>query len=64
MCAPSTLAGAGRDLDVAYYLIHSMGRGGEGDFAERDRGAPASNFARTASAESIGRVCYLGGLGD
>ena len=29
---PSSLDGAGRDVEVAYYLIHSMGRGGDADF--------------------------------
>ena len=29
---PETLEGAGRDVDVAYYLIHSMGRGAAKDF--------------------------------
>lgn len=57
-----SLAGAGRDADVAYYLVHSMGRGGDGDFAERERAA-ARNFARTASAEGVDRIVYLGGLG-
>lgn len=61
--APETLAGAGRDIDVAYYLIHSMGRGGKGDFHDRERAA-AEAFARMASAEGIQRVIYLGGLGD
>lgn len=60
---PSTLQGAGRDLDVAYYLIHSMGRGGPKDFVEREREAAAA-FARMAKDEGIGRVIYLGGLGD
>jgi uncharacterized protein YbjT (DUF2867 family) len=60
---PASLRGAGRDVDVAYYLIHSMGRGGGGDFGERDRRA-ASNFARLARAEGVARVVYLGGLGD
>lgn len=61
---PDSLRGAGRDVDVAYYLVHSMGRGGSGDdFAERDRTA-AANFARMARDEGIGRVVYLGGLGD
>jgi uncharacterized protein YbjT (DUF2867 family) len=61
---PSSLRGAGRGVDVAYYLIHSMGRGGTAaDFAERDRRA-ARNFATLASEEGIGRVVYLGGLGD
>lgn len=57
-----SLAGTGRDADVAYYLVHSMGRGGDGDFAERER-AGARNFARTASAEGVDRIVYLGGLG-
>ena len=30
---PETLRGAGHGMDVAYYLIHSMGRGGPRDFA-------------------------------
>lgn len=58
-----TLAGAGDDVDVAYYLVHGMGRGGDGDFAERER-ASARNFARMANAAGIGRIAYLGGLGD
>jgi uncharacterized protein YbjT (DUF2867 family) len=58
-----SLQGAGRGVDVAYYLIHSMGRGTKGDFAERERAA-AEAFARMAQREGIGRVVYLGGLGD
>ncbi len=60
---PETLRGAGRDIDVAYYLIHSMGRGGRSGFAHRDLVA-ARNFARFARAEGIERVVDLGGLGD
>jgi uncharacterized protein YbjT (DUF2867 family) len=60
---PDTLRGAGRDVDIAYYLIHSMGRGGDGDFAERERSA-ARAFAAMARSEGIGRVVYLGGLGE
>ena len=60
---PETLRGAGRDVDVAYYLIHSMGRGGKGDFEEQERRA-ARAFAEMASSEGVGRVVYLGGLGD
>jgi uncharacterized protein YbjT (DUF2867 family) len=61
---PQTLRGAGHGVDVAYYLIHSMGRGGEaGDFAAGERAA-ATAFARMARAEGIQRVIYLGGLGD
>jgi uncharacterized protein YbjT (DUF2867 family) len=61
--APDTLRGAGRNIDVAYYLIHSMGRGTQGDFAARERAAAAA-FARMARAEGVERVVYLGGLGD
>lgn len=58
-----SLRGAGAGIDVAYYLVHGMGRGGEGDFAEREREA-ARNFARMAREEGVERVVYLGGLGD
>ncbi|MBA2630105.1 MAG: NAD(P)H-binding protein [Thermoleophilaceae bacterium] len=61
---PDSLRGAGRDVDVAYYLVHSMGRGGDRDgFVERERAA-ASAFARMAKEEGVGRVVYLGGLGE
>jgi len=59
---PETLRGAGRDVDFAYYLIHSMGRGGDGGFLQRERAA-ARAFARMASDEGIARTAYLGGLG-
>ena len=58
-----TLEDAGAGVDVAYYLIHSMGRGGGAGFDERDRLA-AGNFARAAKRDGIERVVYLGGLGD
>jgi uncharacterized protein YbjT (DUF2867 family) len=60
---PPSLDGAGRDVDVAYYLIHSMGRGGDGGFLERERAA-ARAFAEMARRDGAGRVVYLGGLGD
>ncbi len=60
---PDTLAGAGAGVDIAYYLVHSMGRGHQGDFAVRERWA-ARGFAQMALAEGVGRVIYLGGLGD
>lgn len=60
---PESLAGAGEDVEAAFYLIHSMGRGGSGDFHARERQA-AENFARMARQEGVGRVIYLGGLGD
>jgi uncharacterized protein YbjT (DUF2867 family) len=61
---PETLAGAGANVDVAYYLVHSMGRGADaGDFEQRELAA-AQAFARMCAAEGVERVIYLGGLGD
>ena len=60
---PETLRGAGRGIDVAYYLVHSMGRGAGADFAVRDRAA-AEAFAAMARQEGVEQVVYLGGLGD
>lgn len=57
----ASLKGAGRDIDIAYYLVHSMAGGG--DFAARER-LGASNFARMVRREGVERVVYLGGLGD
>ena len=59
----ASLRGAGRGIDVAYYLVHSMGRGGDGDFQARER-ASAENFASLAREEGLERVVYLGGLGE
>lgn len=58
-----SLRGAGENVEVAYYLVHSMGRGTTGAFADRER-AGAEAFARMARREGIERVVYLGGLGD
>jgi len=60
---PDTLERAGRDVEVAYYLIHAMGRGARGDFAAREH-AGAEAFARMAAREGIARMIYLGGLGE
>ncbi len=48
-------------VQAAYYLIHSMMAGK--DFKERDRIA-AENFSQAAETAQIGRIIYLGGLGD
>ena len=40
-----------------------MGRGSDGDFAERDHEA-AENFAAAAAAAGVKRIVYLGGLGE
>ena len=60
---PETLSGAGAGVDVAYYLVHGMGRGSEEDFEEGERRA-AQAFGAMARDEGVGRVVYLGGLGD
>jgi uncharacterized protein YbjT (DUF2867 family) len=60
---PDTLRPALEGADVAYYLVHSMGRGSDGDFAERDHRA-AENFAGAAAAAGVKRIVYLGGLGE
>ncbi len=60
---PESLRGMGEGVDVAYYLIHAMGRGGDASFEERERQA-AEAFARVAKQEGVARVVYLGGLGD
>ena len=60
---PETLAGALENIDVAYYLIHSMSGKGDADFHKRDMQA-AKNFGDAARAENVGRIIYLGGLGN
>ncbi|MGZ5331277.1 MAG: NAD(P)H-binding protein [Solirubrobacterales bacterium] len=50
-------------VETAYYLVHSMGRGGEGDFADQDR-TGAENFAEVAAEAGVERIVYLGGLSD
>lgn len=59
---PSSLIQACRNIDVAYYLVHSMSAGEEG-FEERDRQA-AKNFAEAARQAGIKKIIYLGGLGE
>ena len=56
-----SLALALRGVDVAYYLVHSMGS--TGSFEENDRQA-ARSFGEAAKAAGVGRIIYLGGLGD
>jgi uncharacterized protein YbjT (DUF2867 family) len=46
-------------VDVAYYLVHSMGVAA--DFEEQDR-LGALNFARAARESGVERIIYLGGL--
>ncbi len=60
-----TLTGAGvigamRDIEVAYYLIHSMEPSAEDPFPTRER-ASAEMFAHAARAAGVRRIVYLGG---
>lgn len=54
---PASLGPALKDIDTAYYLVHSLGQGKK--FAEIDRQA-AEHFV--AAAKGVKRVIYLGGL--
>ncbi|MFG1843551.1 SDR family oxidoreductase [Micromonospora sp. NPDC049175] len=54
---PDTLPAAFADVDVAYFLVHSLGRP---DFEAADRTA-ATNFAAAARAAGVRRIVYLGG---
>ncbi len=55
----ATLAEALADVDVAYYLLHSMD--GAGNFVERDR-EMARAFGLAAYEAEVGRLVYLSGL--
>src|SRR3984957_11040830 len=46
-------------VDVAYYLIHSLGT--DASFEQRDRTA-AQTFAAAAKAAGVRRIVYLGGI--
>ena len=50
-----------RGVEVAYYLVHSMGSAGS--FEQSDRQA-AKNFGAAAKAAGVSRIIYLGGLGN
>ncbi|HYN90991.1 MAG TPA: NAD(P)H-binding protein [Thermoleophilaceae bacterium] len=45
----------------AYYLVHSMEAGSNGDFAGRDRRA-AEAFGEAAARAGVERIAYLGGI--
>ncbi|MDH4112743.1 MAG: NAD(P)H-binding protein, partial [Actinomycetota bacterium] len=60
---PATLRAALDGVQAAYYLVHSMEPGTDGDFRARDAEG-ANAFADAARAAGLERVIYLGGLGD
>ncbi len=56
---PDSLPALPPDLDAAYYLLHSMGGGG--DFVSREK-TVAENFINALRPTSCQRIIYLGGL--
>ena len=58
---PDSLVAAVRDVDAAYYLVHSIGS--QSDWQTRDRTA-AENFRDASAAAGLEQIVYLGGLGD
>ena len=58
---PETVIPALDDVDVAYYLVHSMGSRRRWDDADRRAAVEFGEAARTAG---VTRVVYLGGLGS
>jgi uncharacterized protein YbjT (DUF2867 family) len=56
---PGTLDAALANIDVAYYLVHSMAAGD--DFGRLDIDA-AGHFADAAARAGVRRIVYLGGL--
>lgn len=55
-----SLLHAMQDVDIAYYLVHSLG---VKDFSQQDRQG-AISFAEAASESGLKRIVYLGALGD
>ncbi len=56
----ASLAAALEGCGAAYYLVHSLG---DADFENEDA-AGARAFGAAAAAAGVGRIVYLGGLGD
>src|SRR6478609_10810223 len=55
------LSDAMADIDVAVFLVHSIGEGA--DWVAREQ-ALAENFRTAAERAGVDRIVYLGGLGD
>jgi len=56
---PTSLSAPLEDIEVAYYLVHSLG---SDDFERKDADA-ARAFGAAAAAAGVQRIIYLGGLG-
>lgn len=59
---PESLARNLEGCDAAFYLVHSMSSAGA-EYAQQDRRL-ASIFADAARKAGVGRIIYLGGLGE
>ncbi len=57
---PESLLAPLEDIDVAYYLVHSLD---DADFERKDAEA-ARAFARAAEKQGVRQIIYMGGLGD
>src|ERR687897_3241457 len=57
---PESLAAAAVGCDAAYYPVHSL----NSPNFENDDAAAARAFAAAAAAAKLGRIVYLGGLGN
>ena len=56
---PRAVADAMRDVDVAYYLLHSLV---EGEGFDQLEASMATTFAEAALSSGVTRIVYLGGL--
>ena len=56
---PDSLVGALADVEIAYYLVHSL----DDDDFERKDAAAARAFGKAAAQAGVRQVVYLGGLG-
>jgi uncharacterized protein YbjT (DUF2867 family) len=59
---PASLAKHLENCEAAFYLVHSMNSAGS-DYASQDR-LLATRFATAAKQAGVGRIIYLGGLGE
>ena len=59
---PDTLAGVPTDIDVAYYLVHSMS-GGNHDFFQLEQQS-AHNFTQFLNTTTARQVIYLSGIAN
>ena len=57
---PASLDAALRDIDTAFYLVHSLASSGDFEKTELEG---ARNFAAAAKHAGVKRIIYLGGLG-